>query len=176
MQSLFEIESKYLELMNEIEELEGEITPEIEKQLIINQNELKNKVSQYRELMIMIESDISAADIEIKRLQAFKQRKTNLISLLKDRLLEAVRLYGEDGKSGNKTLKFETISLYTRKTMPLVVPEDDKIFIEYLESAYPDLVRITKSVDKMAMKDVLKQGVDIPGAYIDDKKETVIIK
>jgi len=34
--TLYDIKQEYLELINQVEELEGEITPEIEEQLTIN--------------------------------------------------------------------------------------------------------------------------------------------
>ena len=41
--SLYHIETEYLTIINQVEELEGELTPELEEQLTINEKELQSK-------------------------------------------------------------------------------------------------------------------------------------
>ena len=47
MQSLYKIETEYLELINQIELAEGEITEEISEQLEINESQLQGKSVAY---------------------------------------------------------------------------------------------------------------------------------
>ncbi len=78
-----------------IEEAEGEITPEIEEQLAINEKDLQQKSISYLEVIKQKERFITDIDAEIKRLQALKKQNSKLVSFLKDRLLNSVNLFGD---------------------------------------------------------------------------------
>lgn len=93
--TLYNIEQEYLTLISEIESLDGELTPEIEEQLTINKEQLESKSVAYLQVISTKEDLNSAIDIEIKRLQALKKRNSNLVLNLKNRLLEAVNLFGD---------------------------------------------------------------------------------
>ena len=77
--TLYDIKQEYLELINQVEEMEGELTPEIEQQLIINQNELQNKAIAYHSVILSKDSFNMQIDNEIKRLQTLKKRNNSLI-------------------------------------------------------------------------------------------------
>lgn len=70
--SLYHIETDYLTIINQVEELDGELTPELEQQLTINQAELQSKSIAYLEFIGSKEVLNTRIDDEIKRLQAIK--------------------------------------------------------------------------------------------------------
>ncbi len=95
MNSLYKINQDLLEIFQQVDDQEGELTPEQETALEIKEGELQQKAVAYREVIGASESFISRIDDEIKRLQAIKKQKQSLVSRLKDNLLNAVKLFGE---------------------------------------------------------------------------------
>jgi len=198
-QNLFNIEEKYIQLMDEIEELEGELTPELENELAINFEELEGKLKAYHYIISVAKGETTTIDDEIKRLQEVKKSKGNLIERLKKSMLGATMLYGDSGKTGNKKLKFDTIQMWTRKTESVQFSSEeefalkgqeyinytinnklslhDKISItSYLKRKHPDDdVVITATPDKKLIKDEIKGGVEIPGVYL-ERKDSLTIK
>lgn len=67
--SIFNIESEYLELMQEIEYAEGELTPELEERLTINKEDLEKKAVSYGYYIKTIDNDAVLVKTEIDRLQ-----------------------------------------------------------------------------------------------------------
>jgi hypothetical protein len=49
--TLYNIEQEYLNLISEIESLDGELTPEIEEQLTINKEQLESKSVAYLQVI-----------------------------------------------------------------------------------------------------------------------------
>lgn len=150
--SLYQIEAEYLEIVNQVEELEGELTPELEAQLTINENELQGKSIAYLEFVKTKESLNLRIDEEIKRLQAMKKTNTNIINRLKNGLLNAVKLYG----------KFEVglTTFGTRKSTTVQVEDVNSLPNEL------KVRKITETADKKAIKEFLKAGKKIKGCEI----------
>ena len=153
--NLYNIESEYLTLMSHIEEAEGELTPEMEEALSINETQLQGKSVAYLHVITTKEALNSAIDIEIKRLQSLKKANNNLVNRLKDRLLHAVNLFGAFEVGINK--------FGTRKSS--VVEVDD---INSLDPKYK-VVKITEAADKATIKTALKEGKTIKGCSIVEK-------
>jgi uncharacterized small protein (DUF1192 family) len=152
MKSLFNITAEVLELASALEE--GELTPELETALAINQNELQEKAINYGYVVKSLEGDISAIDEEIKRLQALKKAKSNAIDRMKESVSNAMQLYGME------KLTSPTLSLSLRKSESVDVD---------LTEALPNDFKITKvtvTPDKIAIKQALKQGENITGATL----------
>ena len=150
--SLYHIETEYLTIINQVEELDGELTPELEEQLTINQNELQSKSIAYLEFIGSKEAlNIRVTD-EIKRLQAIKKSNDNLVSNLKNRLLDAVKLYGDFTVGLTK--------FGTRKSSTTVVSDINSLPKEYKTS------KVTEQADKKAIKLALQSGESIKGCEI----------
>ena len=118
--TLYNIEQEYLTLISEIESLDGELTPEIEEQLTINKEQLESKSIAYLQVIATKEDLNSAIDIEIKRLQALKKRNKGLVDNLKNRLLEAVNLFGAFEIGFNKfgTRKSSSVNVDDVNSLP----------------------------------------------------------
>lgn len=154
MKNLFEITTDQKRLIQEIELMEGEITPEVEKQLEITEKELQVKSIAYLEVITKRESFNDLIDNEVKRLQAMKKTNTNLINRLKDNLLVAVKTFG--------SFEIGTHKFGTRKSSAVVVEDVNSLPKEY------KTVKVTESADKKAIKDALKAGKEIKGCFIQD--------
>jgi len=154
-QNLFNIESDYLKLMDQIQEADGEITEELAEQLKINEAQLQGKSIAYLSVIKSVEAFNMQIDDEIKRLQQMKKTRTNLISRLKDRLLEAVNLFGEF------TSGLHTFS--TRKSSSIEVEDVNGLPKEF------KVIKVTEQADKKALKEAIKRGEEIKGVSLVDK-------
>ena len=150
--TLYDIKKEYLELINQVEELDGEITPEIEQQLIINQNELQNKAIAYHSVILAKDAFNMQIDNEIKRLQALKKRNNTLIDNLKNRLVGAIQTFGEF------TIGTNTFGL--RKSERVEVEDVNQLPKEY------KTIKVMEQADKVAIKKDLKLGKQIDNCYI----------
>jgi len=158
--NLYQIETEYMELMNTLEENSGEITPEIEEALIINEKELNQKSISYLAVVKNKESFNTLIDDEIKRLQQLKKQNSTIISKLKDNLLQAVNLFGAFEVGFNK--------FGTRKSSSVEVEDVNELPKEY------KVVKVTEQADKDAIKKALQNGEKIPGCKIVEKKNLKI--
>jgi hypothetical protein len=150
--SLYHIETEYLTIINQVEELDGELTPELEAQLTINEKELQGKSIAYLEFIGSKETLNTRIDDEIKRLQAIKKSNNNLIKNLKERLLNAVKLFG--------AFEVGFTKFGTRKSTVTVVGDVNSLPKEY------QVRKLTETADKKAIKEALQRGEKIEGCEI----------
>lgn len=153
--SLYQIETEHLALMQQIENAEGEITEEIAEQLEINESQLQSKSIAYLSVIKSKESFNSQIDEEIKRLQAMKKRNNTLVTNLKNRLLDAVKLFGdfESGLSKFGTRKSSSVEVENVNALP----KEFKV------------IKVTEQADKSALKKAIKEGQEIEGVSIVEK-------
>lgn len=152
--SLYSITTEQLELINEIEILEGEITPEMEQRLQITKEQLEFKSISYLEVIAKKDAFNTLIDNEIKRLQALKKQNNNVIERLKDNLLMAVKTFGAFQVGTNK--------FGSRKSTSVFVEEDK---INSLPKKYKT-IKVTESPDKKAIGEALKAGKKINGCRL----------
>lgn len=113
MDSLFAISNELRGIIEDIEVQGGEITDEQAERLEVREQEMKDKLDNYRKAILVLKYQEAMCSDEIKRLQAAKKSKTNVIKKLNDSVLNAVIEFGDDGKSGNKTYSTDTFKFYT---------------------------------------------------------------
>lgn len=159
--SLYSITTEYRSLMQEIEECEGVLTPELEEGLQINKQDLLVKSENYVHVIKSQEVYIDAIDQEIKRLQALKKQKEKAVDTLKSYLLEAVENFG------SFTSGFFTFS--TRKSSSVEVFCDVNNLPKEFKS-----VKVTETADKTAIKKALQSGEQIDGCAIIEKHNLAI--
>ena len=150
--SLYHIEKEYLEIITQVDELQGELTPELEEALKINASELKGKSIAYLEFIGSREELNKRVDDEIKRLQAIKKQNNNLVGNLKNRLLEAVKMFG--------AFEVGLTKFGTRKSTSVQVEDVNSLPKEF------KVVKLTEQADKKAIKEALKSGEVIEGCEI----------
>lgn len=152
--TLYSITEEQRYLLSEIEQMEGEITPEMEENLIITAHQLEAKSGAYLEVIKNREAFIGTIDEEIKRLQQLKKTSGNLVRRLKDNLLHAVKTFGDYEVGLSK--------FGTRKSTSVEVEDVNSLPKEY------KVIKVTEQADKIAIKKALQSGVEIKGCYLSE--------
>ena len=127
--TIFEIEKEFLDIIELLEESEGELTEEIHEKLFVNRNEAVNKLNQYRYIMLKLKSEIEVGNQEISRIQSIIKNKNKSIERLEEYSKKAVEMYG-------------LFSIKSKaKNLPVYVelPNDLKAIVSYTESVDIDL-------------------------------------
>lgn len=181
--NLYQIEQELLDLYHHIEENEGEVTPEIEEQLLITQHNYQTKIENYVKFVKSLEGDISLIDSEIERILKLKQTKQNLIDRLKSNVLVAIQLFGiKDTKKDIWRQDLPTFKLSTRQSKSVDIPDEsliDRNFKEYSLSklSFQELDEILgfmnkehhivkDSVSKTKIKKSIEEGNIVEGAIL----------
>jgi len=152
--SLYNIKSDFFELFKKIEECDGEITPEINQALIINEQELKEKAINYAYFIKKLDNDNSIIDAEIERLKEIKARNEAKIESLDNAIVKAMKLYAID------KVESPTLKLSLRESEAVNVLDESKLSDNFFTT------KITKTVSKKAIKEALNSGAEIEGAEI----------
>lgn len=157
--SLFEIQSDYLAIANELANSEGELSPELESRLSIHHQELKAKSLAYVQVMALIESDIAFAQQEMERIGTYIKGKQRLRERLRERLTIATLEYGE--------IHTGTYQITTRKS------ESVEVDLNQIPEAYTRIL-VHPIADKAKIKEALKAGENVPGARLVIKHNLII--
>lgn len=104
--NIYQITEELQNIYNELEENGGELTPELEEQLAITQDNLKAKVEDYVNAVKITENECNLIDEEIGRLKMLKESKKKTIERLKKAVVTAVDNYGDTTKSGSKFIDY----------------------------------------------------------------------
>ena len=152
--ALYQIEQEYMMLADEIIANEGELSPELENRLMINQDQLEAKGKGYGYIIKDIEAEIDAIDMEIKRLSAMKKSRSNAVDKLKTSLSDAMQLFDIT------ELKTPTLKINFRKS--------ESVEIENVALLDKDFIKVitTETADKIAIKEAIKNGVEVTGAVL----------
>jgi len=153
MSNIYEIQKNYLDICNTIIENGGEVTENDIEALAINKEQLQNKGVNYGYVIKSLESDVSAIDEEIKRLNALKSSRNKTVDLLKNTIKDAMQLYGIE------EIKTPTLKINFRKSESVEV-ETDIIDDEYCN------FKTTRTPDKAKIKEVIKNGDAVIGASL----------
>jgi len=124
--NIFEIQQDLLSVFDEIEENEGELTPELEEKLEVTQENFRNKIESYINLIKIKEGELNTISKEIDRLEKLADSKTRLQLKLQKIILDAVNKFGDVSKSGAKFFDYGTGKVSIRKTQ-VVNTNDDLI-------------------------------------------------
>ena len=152
MNTLFNITARAQQLARALEE--DELTPELENELVINQNELQEKATNYAYAIKSLEADIDTIDNEMKRLRALKEAKTNAIDRMKGSVVNAFQIYCIT------EVKSATLKLSLRRSESVEV-----ISIDQLPESLT-VVKKTVSADKLKIKEQIKNGIPVEGAVL----------
>ena len=108
MANIYNIQQYLFSIFDELEENGGELTPELEEQLNITQEQFKSKIKDYSNVVKMLENDIVAIKEEKARLSDFQKSKEKAIERLKKIMVEAIENFGDTTKSGGKYVDYGT--------------------------------------------------------------------
>ena len=126
----------------------------------------ETKVEQTIFIMKNIEAEIEPIDAEIKRLQAMKKARSNNVERIKARLRENMAALAKDKvKCG-----LFSVSYRIAENNKLELDEQD-----FLDNCYDeDLIVYSVKPNNAAIKQALKDGVDIVGAKLVDSEVLTI--
>jgi hypothetical protein len=158
MSNLWNITQEFLTLASIIEEAGGEATDELLEELAISRENFAHKAEGYTRLILKWESEIDAAAAEIKRIQAIKKTKENSVARLKETLLHALQVFGQEDKTGVKRYETALFKLSTRRSQAVEIVDETEV---------PDAFWVVKKeVSKSAIAASLKEGEEVPGAVL----------
>ena len=143
-------EAQYLAALLETEEL----TPELEQELIINQEQLQSKGINYAKVIANYQSESDAIDAEIKRLKAMKESRDKKVKWLTESLKNAMLVSGID-KIESPLFK---ISIRRSEAVEVDV-------VEALPTSFQNVKNVV-TPDKIAIKEAIKRGENVFGARI----------
>lgn len=160
--NLYEINSEIDKRMTRLGEMleNGETVSDDEALKILGliDGELKDKLKQYRYVLLNTTADEQALDNEIKRLQAKKKAKSNTIERLKNLMLLSMQNAKVD------KFDFDIGSLTVRDNNPSVRIDIDA---EHLPSEF---VKVKYEANKMLIAKALKDGKEIQGVTLETKQ------
>ena len=124
MTNIYNIQQSLFSIFDELEENGGELTPELEEQLNITQEQFKSKIKDYSNVIKMLESDIVAIKEEKARLSDLQKSKEKNIERLKKIMVEAIENFGDTTKAGGKYVDYGTGKVSVRNSQAIEVEED----------------------------------------------------
>lgn len=160
MNSLYNITTEQLRINELLEELEGELTPEIEEALIINEDNFLAKSEGYIESIAYFKAKQEAADVRIKEYQRIKRIAENAEKRLKERMQWAMEVLGRD----KVEVGLHKMSL--RSSQAVNITNEAHIPNQY--------IKVETKIDKESLKRDLKAGLVIEGAELVTNKSIMI--
>ena len=152
--ALYQIEQEYLNIVQSIIDAGGEITEEQETALSISKEQLQNKGVCYGFIVKELEGNIDLIDLEIKRLNALKKPLVNSIDRLKNNLSQAMQMFDVT------ELKTPLLKINFRKSESIEIEDIGLLDSNFIKTT------ITKTADKIAIKDAIKSGENVQGAVL----------
>ena len=143
-------EAQYLAALLETEEL----TPELEAELLINQEQLQSKGLNYAKVQANYQSETDAIDAEIKRLKSMKESRDKKVTWLTESLKKAMIVSGIE-KIDSPLFK---ISLRRSEAVEVEIPE--ALPVDW------QVKKVTITADKVAIKKAIKEGYSITGSRL----------
>jgi len=155
--SLYNIETEYLEIANQLED--GELSPELETALAINQTELQGKAVAYAYVIKESDDTVIAIDQEVKRLQGLKKTEQNKSKRLKGAIHVAMDLYGI------QEIKTETLKLNFRRSEGVVGESVGELMDDEFYTFIPGVYKPNLN----AIKAAIKEGREVEGYEIEER-------
>ena len=150
--NLYEItqEAQYLAVLLETEEL----TPELEAELLINQEQLQIKGINYAKIIINYRSQKNQINEQLKRLQAMEDACEKKITWLTNSLKNGMIV------SGIEKIESPLFKISLRRSEAVEVD-----VVEALPNAFQNVKNVV-TADKVAIKEAIKRGENVIGARL----------
>lgn len=162
--TLYNILEEHKLLLQKIEEQDGEVTPELDEQMNLTQDQFEDKAVSYGYMVKHFEDQSSVIDAEIKRLQGLQKKADKQAEWFKFKISDAMKAFGIDEVNKNN------LRLFFRKSKSVSIDDESLIPAEYLtiipEKKQPDKTAIKAAIDKM--------DLIIPGASVVENKNLQI--
>lgn len=167
--NIFLLKQEFLNIARELEENGGELTPELEKALECNQDDVEDKIKSYVNIIKDFEADIAAIDSESKRLALLKKTKQKAIDRIKGFIIEGVKFFGYVKKSGVPYFDYGTGVVSIRKSKSVDVNDllleeitvDIRRTLEYLRNN--NQIDVSDTLTATEILDILRYDTDSYG-------------
>lgn len=137
--SMFDIIMDYNNLLDEVEALDGELTPETEELMIKTQEEFEYKLRGYKEFNNFIKFKTEDLKLKIKKFQTNNKTLENRRKRLLEYVTFGLRTFGNiNPKTGTIGYKADDFSVWLKNTEALNINDD------YVNYNYEDLAIIVK--------------------------------
>ncbi len=153
--ALYEIEKGLYEITARIIDNGGEFTEEDVVALELGQEQLEQKAVAYGYVILNAESETTAIDNEIERLEKLKKARKKTSEFLRGAISTAMQQYGI------KEAKTATIKLSFRASTAVVITDETAIPAGYIRTV------TTESIDKAQIGRDLKAGIPVSGAELE---------
>ncbi len=152
--SFYPVTKELTDIFAALEDNGGEITPDIETALTINEENFAAKSVDFGNAILNLKAMASAAKSEKERLASLQKFYENAPKRLTDALSNAMQVFGHD-KVENATMR-----LSLRHTTATEVDDLDAIPMEYKTT------KVEVVADKTAIKKAIQSGEEVPGAHL----------
>ena len=152
--NIYNIQQEFMLLAEELINNGGELTPEIEERLIINQGNLEHKARGYGYIIKDLENDNETIDKEIARLTTLKKSRSKTNDRMKETVKNTMELFNVS------EIKSPTLKINFRRSETVEV---DTLIID----AKWCNVKTTLTPDKKAIKEAILRGEEVVGATIE---------
>lgn len=160
--SLYEIELSQLQLVEQLIENGGDLTPELEEALTLNKENLETKGTNYGLIIKQIESECDIIDAQIERLNKLKKSRNNSIERLKNNISTAMQIFDIE------EIKTPILKINFRKSESVEVDDLKLLDRKFITT------KVTESADKTAIKEAIKAGETVMGATLKQNKNIQI--
>lgn len=152
--TLYGITAELNAILAQLEEMGGEITPELEQALAINEEQFVAKAEDYGHAILNLKCAAAAAKAEKERLAGLQKLYENTQKRLTDALSTAMQVFGQD-KVENATMR-----LSLRHSTATEVDDLDQLPAEFKTT------KVEVVADKTAIKKAIQSGEAVPGAHL----------
>ncbi len=153
-QSLYDIRAEHLALLDEIEQNEGELTPDLEQALSLTNEQFQEKAVSYGFVIKHFNNDLDILSAEIIRLGKLQDEAMKRRELFKQRLSDAMQAFGFE------KITTPLLTLSFRKSESVRILSENDVPPEFKPMKW------TCAPDKAAIKEAIKSGHDVPGAQL----------
>lgn len=151
---MYAIRQDHYSIVQLIQDADGEITPELENQLALTEQEFQEKAVSYGYVIKHFDDRTTVVENEINRLKKILEREEKHKELFKQRLAEGMLQFGVE-KIDTPTLK-----LSFRKSESVEIEDDNLVPEEYKET------KLVTTTSKTKIKNAFKEGIKVPGANL----------
>lgn len=152
--SLYSISGDLLALLNEIENNDGEITPEVEQALSITEEQFAAKSEDYGHAILNLKAMAAAAKAEKDRLYKLQKFYENAAERLSSALCSAMDVLD------HPSVETPSVRLFLRRTVATEIEDATLVPKDY------KTVKVEEVVNKTAVKEAIKSGKEVPGAKL----------
>lgn len=153
--NIYQIQQDLLAIFDELEENCGELTEELEQRLAITQEEFKDKIEDYTNVIKNLDADMTAIKVEQARLKTLYERKEKVAKKLKEIIINAINEFGDTKKTGVKYLDYGTGEVSVRKTQVVEVNEP---LVKYVGDYLGRMVTFNKEINQLGVIDHIERS------------------